>query len=251
MPPKKQQLNSKKKAAHLVTPAAGATPAPPQQSVSWPALTPLLPPSDLQLEEVLPEQILTIPKFFTSTLCKTYVNFLQKSVSLTTTPGKPKRGEAVRVNDRLQIQDPAFADVLWNQSGLKDVVSREDPSLWGGKVVGLNPNIRIYRYGTGQFFDKHYDDANQIVVSDVACRTTWTLLIYLTGAVDGVVGGETVFYTEASKTKKSEEVVVNLEKGLAVLHKHGRDCMLHEGRLVTNDGGVGKWVLRSDLAVKR
>lgn len=83
------------------------------------------------------------------------------------------------------------------------------------------------------------------------CRTTWTLLIYLTGASDGVVGGETVFYTDATRKKKSEEVVVSLEKGMAVLHKHGRDCMLHEGKLVTDDGGVGKWVLRSDLVVRK
>jgi hypothetical protein len=25
----------------------------------------------------------------------------------------------------------------------------------GGEVVGLNPNIRIYRYRPGQFFDAH------------------------------------------------------------------------------------------------
>lgn len=76
-------------------------------------------------------------------------------------------------------------------------------------------------------------------------------MIYLTGTVDSVVGGETVFYTDATRTKKSEEVIVDLEKGLAVLHRHGRECMLHEGKLVTANGGVGKWVLRSDLVVKR
>lgn len=80
----------------------------------------------------------------------------------------------------------------------------------------------------------------------MACKTTWTLLIYLTGRSDGVVGGETVFYT---RPKRGEEIVVEPEKGLALLHKHGADCMLHEGRLVSEDGGVGKWVLRSDLVV--
>ena len=85
----------------------------------------------------------------------------------------------------------------------------------------------------------------------VPCRTTWTLLIYLTGTADGIVGGETVFYTEATKKKKSEEIVVTLEKGMAVLHRHGKECMLHEGKMVTDDGGVGKWILRSDLVVRR
>ena len=135
MPPKKHQTTSNKRKGAQPPAAILAQ----QHSISWPPLTPLLPPSDLELREALPEQILTIPRFFTSTLCKTYVNYLQKSVSLTTTPGKPKRGEAVRVNDRYQIQDAAFAERLWNQSGLKDVVSREDSSLWGGEVVGLNP----------------------------------------------------------------------------------------------------------------
>jgi hypothetical protein len=131
MPPKKHAV-VKKKEKQL--------PAPPQAILQWPPLTPMLPSSDLELVEVLPEQILTIPKFFTSTLCKTYVNFLQKSVSLTTTPGKPKRGDAVRANDRFQIQDPEFADRLWNMSGLKDIISRKAASLWGGgQVVGLNP----------------------------------------------------------------------------------------------------------------
>ena len=29
----------------------------------------------------------------------------------------------------------------------------------GGEVVGLNPNIRVYRYGKGQFFDCHCEHA--------------------------------------------------------------------------------------------
>jgi hypothetical protein len=40
---------------------------------------------------------------------------------------------------------------------LKDVVETvEDPlRMWGGEVIGLNPNIRVYRYKKGQFFDQH------------------------------------------------------------------------------------------------
>ncbi|KAH0612169.1 uncharacterized protein H6S33_010221 [Morchella sextelata] len=234
--------------------------APP--TLPWPRLHPLLPASSLSLQSILPEQIVTIPNFFTSTLCNTYLSFLQKNISLTTTPGKPKRGEAVRVNDRFQTMDEVFAKTLWEQSGLKEIVEREEDQvgLWGGEVVGLNPNIRIYRYMKGQFFDKHYDDSNLLPSfptpnasgsSRIPCETTWTLLIYLTGPADGIVGGETVFYTEATKKLKSEEIVVEPEKGLALLHRHGRDCMLHEGRLVSEDGGVGKWVLRSDLVVRR
>lgn len=133
---------------------------------NWPPFTPLIPASDLSLQELLPGQIVTIPNFWPATLCKNYVSFLS-ALPLTTTPGKPKKGDAVRVNDRYQIDDPAFAARLWNETALKGLVTgtledgglgltdgqREE--LWGGEIIGLNPNIRIYRYSKGQFFDQH------------------------------------------------------------------------------------------------
>jgi hypothetical protein len=60
-------------------------------------------------------------------------------------------------------------------------------------------------------------------------RTTWTLLLYLTSPVTGCQGGETVFYPDDLPGKKSpieKEVVVSLETGMLLLHKHGNDCML-------------------------
>ena len=65
-----------------------------------------------------------------------------------------------------------------------------------------------------------------------------------------------MFYPELESAKKSSErpsegtqpIVVDLEVGMALLHKHGNDCLLHEGRKVT-DGE--KWVIRSDLCVRR
>ena len=91
----------------------------------------------------------------------------------------------MRVNDRFQVQDEHLAGELWTKTGLAEVVNglaeelqneeegdevevneamrqeeraariKEMNEIWGGEVVGLNPNIRIYRYGKGQFFDKH------------------------------------------------------------------------------------------------
>jgi hypothetical protein len=138
---------------------------PARQPPNWPALTPLVPEEDLAMHEVLPKQIITIPNLFTASLCKTYVSFLS-SLPLTTTPGKPKKGDAVRVNDRYQIDDPIFARRLWEDTGLGKLVSGEAEGalaltevqrnqLWGGQVMGLNPNIRVYRYSKGQFFDQH------------------------------------------------------------------------------------------------
>lgn len=136
------------------------TPSPP----NWPLLKPLIPSSNLALETLLEDQIILIRNFFTSSLCKNYVSFLS-TLPLVTTPGKPKKGDALRVNDRFQVDDPGFADQLWDIAGLRDLITREDGDgarskeelgrLWGGEVCGLNPRIRIYRYSKGQFFDQH------------------------------------------------------------------------------------------------
>lgn len=156
----------KKKGKSEPVPRVAAPARPAQQTPNWPAFTPLIPESGLALQELLPGQIVTIPNFFTGTLCKNYVSFLS-SLPLTTTPGKPKKGDAVRVNDRFQIDDPAFAERLWNGTSLKNLVTgaaeseglnlteEQRKELWGGEVIGLNPNIRIYRYSKGQFFDQH------------------------------------------------------------------------------------------------
>jgi hypothetical protein len=139
----------KKKSARPSVPPQAAKSTP-----NWPPFSPLIPDADLAMEEVMPGQIVTIPNFWTSTLCKSYVSFLS-SLPLTTTPGKPKKGDAVRVNDRYQIDDPAFAVRLWSETALKAIVEAQPKETWGGDVIGLNPNIRIYRYSKGQFFDQH------------------------------------------------------------------------------------------------
>lgn len=216
-------------------------------SPNWPVLKPILPASDLYIEETLKDQILVVPGLFTANLCKLYVSFLA-TLPLTTTPGKPKRGEATRVNDRFQIDDPTFARRLWEGTAIKDLVSSyEDQSIWGGEVLGLNSNIRIYRYRPGQFFDQHYDESNRVTGPDgQPAKTTWTLLIYLTNCE----GGETAFYPEpvSKGDKQPDPVEVNPQIGSALLHRHFPECLLHEGKEVVSGE---KWVLRSDLIVAR
>ncbi len=155
-----------------------STPAAPATTPSWPPFRPSLPVVDLTPEHLVQDKVVVLRSFFPRSLCRDYVSFLRE-LPLITTPGKPKRGDAVRVNDRFQIDDPKFADRLWTETGLKDVLANSDVArLWyvpsstatwhplkqdnahghlkrGGEVVGLNPNIRIYRYSPGQFFDAH------------------------------------------------------------------------------------------------
>lgn len=85
----------------------------------------------------------------------------------------------------------------------------------------------------------------------LAAKTTWTILLYLTSPATGCQGGETVFYPDDSSFKSSmleTEIAVGLETGMLLLHRHGQQCMLHEGREVLEGE---KWVIRTDLCIKR
>lgn len=108
--------------------AGSSTPSLP----SWPPFKPKLPVVDLELQlHPATSKIVLVPSFFPRSLCRDYVNFL-KTLPLQTTPGRPKRGEAVRVNDRFQVDDDAFALRLWEQTGLKEAIlhSEELKDLW-------------------------------------------------------------------------------------------------------------------------
>lgn len=154
---------SKKLAAPAKRKAVAQEPPP-----KWPPLQPLIPSEDLSLETILGDQIVVVRNLLTSTLCRTYVSFLS-SLPLVTTPGQPKKDEALRVNDRFQVEDPQFAEALWSGTALKALVTGSNSNspddgvkhadalqkLWGGDVLGLNPRLRIYRYGKGQFFGQH------------------------------------------------------------------------------------------------
>lgn len=167
MPPKSKSKPTKKDLPSS-KPQSQSPPKP-----NWPPLRPMIPPSDLSLTPLLHDQIYLIPNFFPASLCKTYVSFLA-SLPMLTTPGKPKKDEALRVNDRFQVQDGTFAEMLWRDTALRELVvdrageedeeedeegrrrrRRSPEEIWGGKPLGLNANIRIYRYSKGQFFGAH------------------------------------------------------------------------------------------------
>lgn len=158
--PGKGKANTSAQGAQTTTtPASSSSSSPP----NWPAFKPPLPlPGlSLELESLVEDQIVVVRNFWPRSLCRDYVSFL-KTLPLVTTPGKPKKGDAVRVNDRFEINDARFADRLWSQTGLKDVVLQDEDArrLWGGEPVGLNPRIRVYRYSKGQYFAAHCKQPN-------------------------------------------------------------------------------------------
>jgi hypothetical protein len=77
------------------------------------------------------------------------------------------------------------------------------------------------------------DDSNVLTLNTkptpTPAKTTWTLLLYLTSPATGCQGGETVFYPDelpGKNTPQEKPIVVSLETGMVLLHKHGNDCML-------------------------
>ncbi|CAG8541186.1 12333_t:CDS:2 [Funneliformis caledonium] len=208
-----------------------------KQPLNWPLISIK---SNLQLETIYQNHIVIIPSFFTSKECTNFINYINSTIPLESANPSliPKKGEAYRDNDRFSIEDIKFSEVLYN-SGLNLLVSNWHSTLTKKPVVGLNPNIRIYKYNIGQKFGQHYDDS----VQDCLKRLSeWTLLIYLNGGDNEneipLYGGETVFY------KKKGEIVIKPERGMALLHKHGHDCLLHEAKVIKKGF---KYVLRSDL----
>ncbi|RDA91422.1 hypothetical protein CP533_6267 [Ophiocordyceps camponoti-saundersi (nom. inval.)] len=170
-----------------------------EQAPEWPRFKPPLPVAELapQLHPDTPK-IALVPYFFPRSLCRDFVAFF-RTLPLQTTPARPKRGEAARVNDRFQVDDAVFARRLWEQTGLKEALTEDDND----------------------------DDNNVELATDppTPARTTWTLLLYLTSTSEGCVGGETVFYLHDRKSS-AEAIVVPPETGLLLLHKHGDDCLL-------------------------
>lgn len=197
-------------------------------------------------ESVIEGQIVTIDHFFSDKFCNELIKSFQK-LSLETTPLIKSKDYAARFNDRALVTDFAAADSLWRylEKVIRQPLDYKDEDNESIKAEfraaqSLNPQLRVYRYTKGHHFGKHYDES---VVCPLAHdptkngRTRWTLLIYLTGG-DDFQGGGTVFYPGR------EALNVHPAKGMALLHKHGNDCLAHEAELVT---AGEKWVLRSDV----
>lgn len=188
-------------------------------------------------EIVIHDQIITISKFFSTEQCNALIKEFQK-LKLETTPLIKSKDYAARVNDRVLIEDHIKSNELWQY--LQKVLLQDDfdENVIRNtfiKAKGLNPQLRIYRYLKGHYFGKHYDES----VKALKGRTRWTLLIYLTGDEE-FEGGGTIFHPPFSK----KALNIHPSKGMALLHKHGDDCLMHEAELVKSGS---KWVLRSDV----
>ncbi|KAF9466291.1 hypothetical protein BDZ94DRAFT_1251606 [Collybia nuda] len=202
--------------------------------------------TELECRVLLEDQILLIDGFLSPAECKNFVKFIDE-LPLELTPPK-KRGEADRFNHRFSVTSLEFAAKLYVTltphlpSFPYPISSRRTNASEAPRTPhSCNSNIRVYKYTPLQHFGPHYDDAVRDTIT--GAKSEWTLLIYLTGVEDGVEGGETVFYKD-ERGKSRETITAPLTRGTALLHRHGQECMLHEGSVVLKGN---KYVLRSDL----
>lgn len=118
-------------------------------ALEWPPLhrsTPRLVP--------LSAQLILLDHFLSPPALAVWAAFLQHHVVPRLLPSPPRQpGNAIRTNDRFSIDDPALAMSLWTATGLDRIVCAErrfDVRL--ASPVGLNSNIRLYRYQKGAVF---------------------------------------------------------------------------------------------------
>ncbi|AAS50787.2 ABR017Cp [Eremothecium gossypii ATCC 10895] len=189
------------------------------------------------VECMLDDKVILVRKFFTAAVCEQLIAHFSRPNVLELFHQRGSRDYAERLNDRASVTDSETALKLWRKL---HAVLAQDPhvmqDLRFSGAKGLNPQLRLYRYQKGHHFGKHYDESVSV---PGAGRTQWTVLIYLSGG-DSLEGGDTVFY----KYHERGHEAVHPMPGLALLHKHGDDCLLHEAQMVMR--GV-KWVLRSDI----
>jgi len=153
--------------------------------------------------------------------------------------GRPAKGEAYRDAHRALVADPAFAAALWN-SGLGARVLEATPILGNGRrAVAFSDQIRLYRYGPGERFGRHYDGHG---ADSTFRQTEYTVLFYLSKCE----GGETCFYLNHDDPEPA--AVVAPAPGLCLLHRHGDECLQHEARAVSSGT---KYVLRTDVVYSR
>ncbi|XP_010555642.1 PREDICTED: uncharacterized protein LOC104825086 isoform X2 [Tarenaya hassleriana] len=221
-------------------------------ATKWPKIKPK---QNLKVSYLKNHDLFTVQNYFTSDESKAFVKIAESMGFTHQGSLGPAKGEAYRDNDRISVNDPVLADTIW-QSGLSKLFS--DIKIKGKIAVGLNPNIRFYRYSAGQRFGRHIDES--VDLGD-GKETHYTLLIYLSGGGNNnnngpksksrskssdsndslpqpLVGGETVFYG----SRNSVVAEVAPVEGMALFHIHGDKCMLHEARNVSKGINLGLFI---------
>lgn len=167
----------------------------------------------------------------------------------------PRKNEAFLNREKAAFVDLAFATRVWQRLRpfLPDIDGRTPVGLHGDNSRDARSMMSYYRYAKGMRFDQHVDQSWK--GSNPGEETEYTLLIYLNsqgspihvheqGCEQPLVGGDTVFMA----TAKTELCRVHPKAGMALLHAHGRRCLMHYAEEVSRGA---KYVLRADVLYRR
>ena len=232
--------------------AAGAAPPPPAppslDARYWPNIV------RQDLHPAQPEFIVALRGFLAPHECRTLCDFIDRAplANSSAADRQPKKGEAYLDRQSLALVDEALSTAIWRRlrPHLPDPLDGRTPvGLHGDGRRGAASQLKFYRYLRGHRFGQHVDQSWR--GDDVEHNTEYTLLIYLNTAGgearwegQPLVGGDTVFHA----TAKTECARVSPEAGMALLHAHGRRCLMHEGEEVMRGA---KYLLRADVMYRR
>ena len=232
--------------------AAGAAPPPPAPPSLDARYWPNIVREDLQPAQ--PEFIVALRGFLAPHECRTLCDFIDRAplANSSAADRQPRKGEAYLDRQSLALVDEALSTAIWRRlrPHLPDPLDGRTPvGLHGDGRRGAASQLKFYRYLRGHRFGQHVDQSWRGESIDEA--TEYTLLIYLNTAGgearwegQPLVGGDTVFHA----TAKTECARVSPEAGMALLHAHGRRCLMHEAEEVTRGA---KYLLRADVMYRR
>ncbi|KAK5992024.1 hypothetical protein PT974_05420 [Cladobotryum mycophilum] len=185
------------------------------------------------------------------TECKAIIAAGESVGFLPDTPVREGGDASVLAHNFYWIIDTAFHDKLWSR------VSPFVPKSIDGRLSrGLNRRFRVYRYVPGAEYRCHIDGAwppsgirpdDTYVYDDSPAgkkqSSLFTFLLYLN---DEFEGGETTFFTPASRDGTLNAYRVRPVMGGVAIFPHGeaRGALLHEGSSVTKGA---KYIIRTDV----
>ncbi|GAA5509353.1 2OG-Fe(II) oxygenase [Novipirellula caenicola] len=165
--------------------------------------------------EFVDPDIFTVAGVFSVAECSALIDRAESigfdAASVRTHSG-PKMMTNIRNNDRVNLDDPELAAMMWAR------ISHVLPSLHDQHAVGVDSHLRFYRYEPGQEFKRHKDGS---VTNDDGHVSKLSYLIYLNGDFDG---GSTTFrdYDGRGDSRRKIEHVITLVTGSALLFRHER-----------------------------
>jgi len=142
--------------------------------------------------------------------------------------GKQEVSAVLRDSSRIITEDAVLARRIFER------IRHHLPRIWQGRrLLGLNEQLKLLRYHTGQKFVAHYDGA--FCRPNTTNKTCLTLQLYLSGSC--VSGGATRFIGPDASAGES----CWPDQGRALVFQHN---ILHEGAAVKE--GI-KYTLRTDV----